>query len=308
MSTLPDLFPGFATRRIQTAGAEIHCRVGGSGPPLVLLHGYPQTHACWHKIAPELSHHATLIIPDLRGYGSSSVPPSDLATDPDHEVYSKRAMARDILAVMATLGFDRFMVAGHDRGARVAYRLALDHPDAVTRLIAIDILPTVEVWDALRWPSAIKSYHWSFLAQPAPLPERLIAADPEFYVASTIASWTMDRTLGAFSPEALQHYRAALQAPERIHAVCEDYRAGATFDRQLDEADRAAGRQIQCPTLVLWGTDYIGKGASDPLTVWRRWAPNLTGQAIISGHFLAEENPANTLAALIPFIAAAELG
>ncbi len=305
MSTLPDLFPGFATRRIKTAGAEIHCRIGGSGPPLVLLHGYPQTHVCWHKVAPELSRHATLIIPDLRGYGASSTPASDLTTDPNHEVYSKRAMARDILDVMATLGFDRFMVAGHDRGGRVAYRLALDHPRAVTRLIPIDILPTIDVWDGLRWSSAIKSYHWSFLAQPTPLPERMIAADPAFYVDYTIASWTMDRTLNAISPQALMHYRAALQTPERIHAVCEDYRAGATYDQRADEADRAAAAQITCPTLVLWGTDYIGKGASDPLAVWRRWAPNVIGQDIISGHFLAEENPTDTLAALIPFITGA---
>ena len=304
MSSLPDLYPGFETRRIKTSGAEIHCRIGGSGPPLVLLHGYPQTHVCWHKMAPELARHCTLIIPDLRGYGASSAPPSMLETDPDHAVYSKRAMALDVKELMAALGHERFMVAGHDRGARVAYRLALDHPHAVARLIPIDILPTVEVWDALRWKNAIGSYHWSFLAQPAPMPETLIAADPAYYVSHTIASWTADKTLGSISPGALAHYRAALAVPERIHAVCEDYRAGATFDYYVDDEDRKADRRIACPTLFLWGSEYIGKSASSPVEVWRRWASNLSYVEIKSGHFLAEENPSDTLRALLPFVTA----
>jgi haloacetate dehalogenase len=304
MTMLPDLYPGFETRRIKTAGAEIHCRIGGSGPPLVLLHGYPQTHVTWHRIAPELARHATLVIPDLRGYGASSCPPSTLTSDPGHEVYSKRAMARDVLELMAALGHRRFMVAGHDRGARVAYRLALDHPEAVARLIPIDILPTIEVWNAMRWQSAINSYHWQFLAQPAPLPETLIAADPAYYVEHTLASWTADKTLAPFAPDALRHYRDALKAPERIHAVCEDYRAGATYDQLADAESVANGRKVECPTLVLWGTDYVGKGAVSPLEVWRRWAPNIAGAEIKSGHFLAEENPADTLKQLIKFIAA----
>lgn len=304
MTTLPDLFPGFEARRIKTEGAEIFCRIGGSGPPLVLLHGYPQTHVCWHRLAPALAKHVTLIIPDLRGYGASSCPLSTLRDDPDHAVYAKRAMARDVLEVMAALGFARFMVAGHDRGGRVAYRLALDHPEAVSRLIPIDILPTVEVWEAMRWQSAIGSYHWAFLAQPAPLPETLIAADPASYVEHTLSSWTADKTLAAFAPEALHHYRVALTSPERIHAVCEDYRAGATYDRLADAESRAGGQVIACPALVLWGSDYIGKGASKPLEVWRRWAPGVIGQEIRSGHFLAEENPSDTLAALLPFVTA----
>ncbi len=304
MSALPDLFAGFETRRIKTSGAEIFCRIGGSGPPLVLLHGYPQTHVCWHKIAPDLARQCTLVIPDLRGYGASSAPISTRETDPDHAVYSKRAMALDVKELMAALGHTRFMVAGHDRGARVAYRLALDHPEVVTRLIPIDILPTVEVWDALRWKSAIGSYHWAFLAQPSPMPETLIGADPAYYVSHTIASWTADKTLGAISPGALQHYRAALMSPDRIHAVCEDYRAGATFDYRADDEDRKAGRQIKCPTLFLWGSEYIGKSASNPIDVWRRWAPDLTYAEIKSGHFLAEENPSDTLLALMPFVAA----
>ena len=174
----------------------------------------------------------------------------------------------------------------------------------MSRLIPIDILPTVEVWDALRWPSAIGSYHWSFLAQPAPMPETLIAADPAYYVSHTLAGWTASKTLDAFSPEALQHYRAALMTPERIHAVCEDYRAGATYDRLADDKSRAEGHQIKCPTMILWGSDYIGKGASQPLKVWRRWAPGVIGTEIVSGHFLAEENPDDTLRAMLPFITA----
>ncbi len=308
MNDLPDLYPGFATRRLKTTGAEIQARVGGSGPPLVLLHGYPQTHVCWHKIAGELARHATLVIPDLRGYGASSCPLSTLATDPDHEVYSKRAMARDIRDVMAALGHSRFMVAGHDRGARVAYRLALDHPEVVTKLMPLDILPTIDVWDGWRWQAAINSYHWSFLAQPASLPETLIAANPASYVDHTLASWTMTKSLAAFAPRALQHYRAALLAPERIHAVCEDYRAGATYDRLADAASRDAGAKISIPTLHLWSSDYLAKGTATSLDVWRRWAPGVIGAEIRSGHFLMEENPADTLAALLPFITADAAG
>jgi haloacetate dehalogenase len=304
----PDLFPGFATRRFKTTkfgGAEIHARIGGKGPALVLLHGYPQTHVCWHVIAPELAKHATLIIPDLRGYGHSSAPPGGPAAgDADHAIYSKRAMAADVLELMRELGHSKFMIAGHDRGARVAYRLALDHPEAVTRLIPIDILPTLDVWDNLRWSSAIKSYHWQFLAQPTPLPETMIGANPAFYVERTLASWTMSRTLKCFSADALTHYCDALLKPERVHAVCEDYRAGATFDRLADAKDRAAGAKITCPTLHLWGSDYVGKGAVKPLDVWRQWCTDVQGQEISSGHFLMEENPTDTLAALLPFITA----
>jgi haloacetate dehalogenase len=309
-ATLPDLFPGFATRRFGTDGAEIHARIGGSsksgGPPLVLLHGYPQTHVCWHKIAAELARHCTLIIPDLRGYGASiGADGGAKAGDAGHAVYSKRTMANDIIQMMFQLGYDRFMVAGHDRGGRVAYRLALDHPEAVTRLIPMDILPTLDVWDNLRWGAAIKSYHWQFLAQPAPLPETMIAAKSQFYVDHTLASWTLDRTLSCFDKGALSHYRAAMAQLRHIHAVCEDYRAGATYDRDADAKDRAANRRITCPTLVLWGSDYVGKGSVKPLDVWQQWCTDVTGQEIHSGHFLAEENPAATLAAIVPFVTGA---
>jgi haloacetate dehalogenase len=300
MSAIADLFPGFAEHRLRTDGAEIFLRTGGSGPPLLLLHGYPQAHVCWHKIAPELARHATLVIPDLRGYGASSAPPGDA----EHETYSKRAMAQDGLQVMRALGHERFIVAGHDRGGRVAYRLALDNPEAVRALVPIDILPTAEVWRRITAERAIGSYHWAFLAQPYPLPETLIGHEPAYYLEHTLKSWAGPRDLSPFSAEALAHYRALMKDPARVHAVCEDYRAGATLDRRLDEADLAAGRKIAVPTFVLWGTEYLGRGGADPLEVWRAWCTNVTGAAIASGHFLAEENPKDMLAAFVPFLRA----
>jgi haloacetate dehalogenase len=296
VSALPDLYSGFAERRVKAApNVEIHARVGGSGPPLLLLHGYPQTHVAWHKIAPALARYATLVIADLRGYGASSAPPGD----PEHQTYAKRTMAEDCLALMRALGHDRFAVAGHDRGGRVAYRLALDHPEAVSALIPIDILPTAEVWRRTTAESMLKSYHWAFLAQPAPMPETLIGKDPVYYLEYTLRSWAKPRDLSPFSAEALGHYRALLRDPARVHAVCEDYRAGAGIDRQLDEADLAAGRKIACPTFLLWARSYL---PGDPLEVWRGWCTNISGASVDSGHFLAEENPQDTLAALVPFL------
>jgi haloacetate dehalogenase len=299
MNALPDLFPGFAERRIETDGAEIFLRTGGSGPPLLLLHGYPQTHVCWHKVAPEFARHCTLVIADLRGYGASSAPPGDA----EHKTYAKRAMAQDCVTVMRALGHESFIAAGHDRGARVAYRLALDHPQAVRALIPIDILPTAEVWRRVTAESAIGSYHWAFLAQPKPLPETLIAADPVYYAEHTLQSWAKPRDLSPFSAEALAHYRALLEDPARVHAVCEDYRAGAAIDRRLDEADLAAGRKITCPTFLVWATDYIGKRNPDPLAIWKAWCTEIDGAEVDSGHFIAEENPKALLAVLLPFLA-----
>jgi haloacetate dehalogenase len=304
MSAMPDLFPGFAERRIETDGAEIYLRTGGSGPPLLLLHGYPQTHVCWHKVAPDLARHCTLVIADLRGYGASSAPPGDA----EHTIYSKRAMAGDCLEVMRALGHQRFMVAGHDRGARVAYRLALDHPEVVQALVPIDIFTTADAWRRTNAERALRSYHWGFLAQPHPLPETLIAADPTYYVEHTLKSWAKPRDLSPFSAEALAHYRALLKDPARVHAVCEDYRAGATIDWRLDEADLAAGRKITCPTLVLWATDYLGRGGAKPLDIWKPWCADLKGAEIASGHFIAEENPNDMLAALVPFLARGNVG
>jgi haloacetate dehalogenase len=298
MADLPELFPGFATETVNHDGLQFHARVGASGPPLLCLHGYPETHACWHRVAPKLAETHTVVAMDLRGYGQSSASPGDAS----HLQYAKRTMANDAIAVMHALGYDKFSVMGHDRGARVAYRMALDHPAVLDKLIILDILPTIEVWDAMRWDSAIRSYHWPFLAQPEPLPETLIAANPDHYINHTLASWTRDRTLDVLAAEALEHYRAFFRDRTRIHAICEDYRAGATFDRKVDGQDRDAGRRIEAPTLVLWGSDYIGAGTSDPLAVWRRWCSNVEGREITSGHFLMEENPVDTLAAVVPFL------
>jgi haloacetate dehalogenase len=301
VSALPDLYPGFAERRIETEGGiEIYLRTGGSGPPLLLLHGYPQTHVIWHKMAPDLARHCTLVIPDLRGYGASSAPMGDEA----HATYSKRTMANDCLTLMRELGHRRFTVAGHDRGGRVAYRLALDHPEAVSALIPVDIIPTAEVWRRITAVSAVRGYHWQFLAQPFPLPETLIGKDPVYYLEHTLKSWAGPHDLSPFTPEAMAHYRALMQDPARVHAFCEDYRAGASIDRTVDEADLAAGRRIACPTLLLHGS-YLPTGpAGTPLDIWRAWCTNADAAYVDSGHFLAEENPKDTLAALIPFLAA----
>jgi haloacetate dehalogenase len=293
-----DLFPGFETHRIAGPAGTIHVRTGGSGAPLLCLHGYPQTMACWHRLAPGLATRAHVVLMDLRGYGASDAPPGDEG----HVTYSKREMAKDCLAVMKALGYSRFSVMGYDRGGRVAYRLALDHPDAVDRLIVLDILPTVEVWSRLTAPAAVSAYHWSFLAQPKPMPETLISGAPLLYADHTLRGWTKGKSLEAFDPRALAAYRALLTDPARVHAVCEDYRAGWSVDRVIDEADKAAGRRIAAPTLALWGSDYVGKGAAGPLDIWRAWCNSVTGQAIDSGHFLAEENPKDTFAAVGGFL------
>jgi haloacetate dehalogenase len=251
MNVIADLFPGFAKRRIPTEAAEIFVRTGGSGPPLLLLHGYPQTHVGWHKIAAELARDVTLVLADLRGYGASSAWPGD----GEHQTYSKRTMAADCLAVMRAPGHRRF-------------------------------------------------YPWAFLAQPYPLPETRIGREPIYYLEHTLKSWAGRGDLSPFSLEALAHDRALLKDPARLHAVCEDYRAGAGIDGQLDEADLTAGRRIACPTFVLWGSTYLGRGGANPLDVWRTWCTNVTGSAVTAGHVLAEETLQATLAALIPFLKA----
>ncbi len=298
MAGRADLFPGFATHMVDIDGLHFHVRVGGSGPALLCLHGYPQSHVCWHRLAPLLSPHFQVFAMDLRGYGQSSVPASDTA----HVQYSKRTMARDGVQVMRKLGHDKFHVMGHDRGGRVAYRLALDTPAAVDRLILLDIVPTIEQWDAMDADRALTTYHWQFLAQPRSLPETLIGSNGDYYLDYTIASWTRDKTLAAIDPDALVHYRALLADPRRIHAVCEDYRAGATYDRKADQADRADNRKIAAKTLVLWGSDYLGRGNVATLETWQRWCNDVAGQEIVSGHFLAEENPQATAAAILEFL------
>ena len=295
---LPDLFPGFETRVLTGRGATIFARVGGEGRPLVLLHGYPQTHAMWHRVAPELAKHFTLIIPDLRGYGASSVPPDDS----EHYSFSKRAMALDICSIMDELGYTEFLLCGHDRGGRVGYRLALDRPERITRLAVLDIVPTYDMWHRLTPALALKTFHWTFLAQPAPIPETMIGSNPIGWLENKIGSWNGTGGLSVFSPEALEHYRAFFADPLRLHATCEDYRAGATYDLRADEADKAAGQKIACPTLALWGSAGIPGKTDGPLAIWREWCASVSGLAIPCGHFLAEEAPEETLAALVPFL------
>jgi haloacetate dehalogenase len=286
--TLAAVFDGFAQSRIDTGEAEIHVRHGGRGPPLLLLHGYPQTHAMWHAIAPRLAEQLTVVAPDLRGYGASSKPP----TTRDHEPYSKRAMARDQVAVMRALGHEQFAVCGHDRGGRCAYRLALDAPERVTRLAVLDIIPTGEVWRRVDMRFALSAWHWSFLAAPYDLPERMIATDPDaFYLRGA-----EDR----FDAEALDDYRRSFREPACIHAMCEDYRAGATLDHVHDEADRGA-RRIGCSMLVLWGSRGSIARVDDVLGVWREWADDVRGGPVDSGHYLAEEAPDATCEALLRF-------
>jgi haloacetate dehalogenase len=294
---LPDLFPGFESHRFTTSGAEIFARMGGDGPPLILLHGYPQTHVMWHLVAPKLAEHFRLILCDLRGYGQSSVPPAV----PDHYSYSKRAMARDVIEIADQLGFSSFFLCGHDRGGRVAYRLALDHPGRVQRLLTLDIVPTYNMWHMLTRDLALKSFHWSFLAQPYPWPEEMIGRDPVGWLDHKLALWGGSGDLSRFAPEALADYRAFFSEPERIHATCEDYRAGATYDLAADEADRAAGRRIACPTAVLWGEKGIPSEIAGPLAIWQEWCETVEGRAIDSGHFLAEEAPDDTAQAILEF-------
>ncbi len=301
MQSLPDLFPGFETRRFTTRGAEIFARIGGNGPFLFLLHGYPQSHVMWHRVAPRLAERFKLIIPDLRGYGASSVPPADA----EHFNYSKRAMAQDIIDMADQLGHRAFLLCGHDRGGRVGYRLALDHPGRVEKLALLDIVPTYEMWHRLTRDLALKIFHWPFLAQPAPWPEEIIGRAPVEWLEHKISLWGGTGDLSPFAPEALDHYRSFFSEPARIHATCEDYRAGATYDVAADEADRTAGRRIGCPTAVFWGEKGIPSKTTGPLEIWREWCDNVTGHAIESGHFLPEENPAATADALINFFTGA---
>ncbi len=288
------MFEGFTERRIATSGAEIHAVVGGDGPPLALLHGYPQTHVMWHRVAPRLAEAFTVVAPDLRGYGRSSKPPGGEGS----ANYAKRAMARDVVEVMAAFGHDRFLLAGHDRGGRVAYRLALDHPDRVQRLATLDIMPTLEQFERMDRRGAVGSFHWFLLAQPSPLPERLIGGDPVSFLHDLLSRWSGAES--PFAPEAMADYERSFRDPETVRATCDDYRAGATIDCDLDAADRDAGRRITCPMLALWG-DRRGDRRAVMMEVWERWATDLRGAAIPCGHFLPEEAPNETAAALLDF-------
>jgi haloacetate dehalogenase len=292
------VFEGFEEHRIATRNAEIFARIGGAGPPVLLLHGYPQNHRIWHAVAPQLRDRFTLVMPDLRGYGDSQGPPPDA----QHVNYSKRAMADDMLELMTTLGHERFLLAGHDRGGRVAYRLALDHPERVSRFAALDILPTLDVWEQMDKDVALHTYHWLFLAQPAPLPERLISHDPEFYLRHLLDRWAGHKD--ALDPSAVAEYIRHFRKLAVIQAGCEDYRAGATIDLAHDRADRDAGRRLRCPTLILWGKRYLSGMARSPLEVWRIWAEDVREVVLDCGHFVAEEQPDACAAALQEFFSA----
>jgi haloacetate dehalogenase len=296
MPDLADLFPGFESHWIDTSIGRMFARSGGEGAPLLLLHGYAQTNVMWHKVAPKLAERFKIILIDLPGYGWSVAPTSGKG----HAPYDKRSMANVMIEVMEKLGYARFHLAGHDRGGRVAYRLALDHPGRLMKLAVLDIIPTFEMWHRMDHALAMKVWHWPFLAQKYPLPELLITKAPVEYLDWKMASWTKAKDLSAFDPRALAHYRAFFSDPLRIHATCEDYRAGETTDLGYDEVDHAARNRIAVPTLVLWGSAGIPSG-NTPLAVWRGWAKEVTGKAIESGHFLAEENPEATAAALIEF-------
>lgn len=275
-----DLFPGFRLLDVATTGARIRVRTGGEGLPLLLLHGYPQTHIMWRKIAPALAQRFTLVCPDLRGYGDSEKPPSAA----DHAPYSKRAMAQDMAEVMSALGHERFFVGSHDRGARVGHRLALDHAERVLKLATLDIAPTREMYRDTSDAFARAYWHWFFLIQSAPMPERMIGADPEFYWTSRRAS-----DMKLFEPAALSEYLRCFRDPAVIHASCEDYRAAATIDIVHDDAD--GGRKVACPLLALWGDrGAVGK-CFDVLALWRERAADVRGHALPGGHYLAEELP-----------------
>ncbi|TYB59899.1 alpha/beta hydrolase [Nonomuraea sp. PA05] len=289
------MFDGFDTFDLPTTQTTIHGVRGGSGPAVLLLHGIPETHLMWHRVAPALAERFTVVATDLRGYGASGKPPSA----PDHGPYRMRAIAADQVEVMAALGFERFAVVGHDRGARCAYRMALDHPDAISRLAVLDVVPTGEAYARADAEFSLGFWVWSFLAAPEPVPERLIAAAPQVLVDHMLDAWS--EVPGAFPERVRAAYVAAFADPETVHAICEEYRAAATLDVADDEADRGR-RRIRCPTLVLWSASGAVGQWYRPLDVWREWAEDVRGGAIQAGHFLPEEAPGETLRHLLEFL------
>jgi len=281
------LFEGFERERVETTGVVIELVRGGGGPPVLLLHGYPQTHAMWHLVAPRLTEDFTVVAADLRGYGDSSKP----FGDEDHSTYSKRAMALDMAEVMDSLGFDSFAVVGHDRGARAGHRMALDYPDRITKLAALDIVPTRHIFRTVGKDLATAYYHWFFYIQPYDLPETLIGANPGYYLRKKLGGW--GTKLETFAPDVLAEYERCYDAAT-IHASCEDYRAAASIDLVHDEADRDEGRKVECPLLALWGGRGVMESIYDVRSVWREYANDVRGKPLDAGHFLAEERPEET--------------
>jgi haloacetate dehalogenase len=292
-ATMPDLLPGFERRQIETSGATINLVTGGSGPPLLLLHGYPQTHVMWRKVAPALAENFTVVIPDLRGYGDSSKPPAG-----DNFInYSKRALAQDQVETMAALGWERFAVAGHDRGARVTHRLLRDHGDKISRAATLDIVPTLYRFETIDQKAATGSWHWFFLIQGRGLPEHMIGTDPEFFLRHMFG--TLLRNEGAIEDAAWAEYLRCFKNSETVRATCDEYRAGASIDLAHDRADLV--RKVKGPMLVLWGTGSGQGSGYDLLKVWRDHAEDVRGFGIDSGHFIPEEKPIEVTAALKDF-------
>jgi haloacetate dehalogenase len=284
----------FEQQSIDTNGVSINLVKGGSGFPILLLHGYPQTHVMWHKIAPRLAEEFTVIATDLRGYGDTSKP----SGEPDHQNYSKRVMAQDQREVMAKLGYEEFYLVGHDRGARVAHRLTLDYPDCVKKLAVLDIVPTATLYAKTDREFATAYYHWFFLIQPHPLPETLISHQSDYFLRHCLQSWSKD--FSAFTEDALAEYLRCFRDPATLHATCEDYRAAATIDLLDDASD--SHKKIECPVLALWGAQGLLERKYDVLEAWRERAVNVQGKAIECGHFLAEEAPDETYLGLRSFL------
>ena len=289
------MFEGFTEFDLATDEGSIHGRRAGDGPPVLLLHGIPETHLMWHRVAPHLAEHFTVVATDLRGFGASTSPPGA----PDHSPNSMRSIAREQVEVMTKLGFDRFAVVGHDRGARCAYRMAIDHPDVVTKLAVLDIVPTGESFARADKEFALGYWVWSFLAAPAPIPEQLIAAAPDLIVNHMLDSWSDDPA--AFSPELRRAYVEPFRDPATIAAICEEYRAAATIDAAHDDEDRPR-RPITCPVLVLWSATGATAAWYDPLSIWRDWADDVSGAPLDCGHFLPEEAPDDTTRHLKDFL------
>ncbi|WP_172899100.1 alpha/beta fold hydrolase [Micromonospora coriariae] len=290
------MFEGFEEFDIPTSGATIHGRRGGNGPPVLLLHGIPETHLMWHRVAPQLAEHHTVVVTDMRGWGDSSTPPSSA----DHEPYSMRAIARDQVQVMRSLGHERFGLVGHDRGARCAYRLALDEPDVVTRLAVLDVVPIGDVYDRADMTFSLSYWVWSFLAAPAPVPERFIAAAPAVLVDFMLDTWP--EVTDAFPAEVRAAYVRQFSDPATVHAICEEFRAAATVDYQQDEADRG-NRKIACPVLFHWSErGQVARLYDDPLGIWRQWSDDVRGGPVPVGHFIPEEAPEETARQLLEFL------
>jgi haloacetate dehalogenase len=277
------MLTGFQHQKIAVAGCEIDLLVSGEGSPILLLHGFPETKLAWHKMAPELAATHTVVIPDLPGYGDSTAP----APDPDYRNCSKRSMAKALVEVMQHLGFEQFAIAGHDRGGRVAYRMALDHPKKISHLIVLNIIPTLDMVEHLNYSTAMQMENWFFLAQPAPHPETMLQANADYYLQHILDSWS--KIPSRILHEARTEYIRCFKKPEVIASICNEYRA-ANWDIEYDKEDRGKNNRIQCPVCVLWSKDDILPGIGDPIAIWSKWADKVTGAAVNGGHFLMEES------------------